>query len=68
MDMIQSEVTGRGDLEGEVSRLKDQNRRHKVDLEVKDNQVKTLRNRLEQNYSEIQALSEAKSSLAQQDD
>ena len=65
--MIQSEVTGRGDLEGEVSRLKDQNRRHKVDLEVKDNQVKTLRNRLEQNYSEIQALSEAKSSLAQQD-
>lgn len=47
MDLIQSEVTGRGGLEGEVTKLKDLNRRQKVDLEVKDNQVRTLRSRLE---------------------
>jgi len=37
MDLIQSEVAGRGDLEGELSKLRDINRRQRVDLEVKDN-------------------------------
>ena len=47
MDFIQSEVSGRGAIESEVNKLKEINRRQKVDLEVKDNQVKTLKNRLE---------------------
>ena len=37
MDMIQSEVTGKTDLEGELSKLRDLNRRQRVDLEVKEN-------------------------------
>ena len=37
MDLIQSEVAGRGDLEGELSKLRDINRRQRVDLEGKDN-------------------------------
>ena len=47
MDLIQSEVTGRGEVENELTKLKEQNRRQKNDLEVKENQVKTLRGRLE---------------------
>lgn len=63
MDLIQSEVTGKGDLESELAKLKDLNRRQRVDLEVKENQVKTLRGRIEQNYAEIQALADEKVSL-----
>ena len=50
MDLIQSEVTGRGEIENELNKVKEMNRRQRTDLEVKENQVKTLRGRLEQNY------------------
>ena len=45
--MIQSEVTGTADLQQEVDKLKDINRKQRVELDVKENQVKTLRTRLE---------------------
>lgn len=51
--MIQSEVTGKSDLEGELGKLRDLNRRQRLDLEVKENQVRTLRTRIEQNHVEI---------------
>lgn len=47
MGLIQSEVTGRGEIENELTKLRDANRRQKLDLEVKENQVKSLRGRLE---------------------
>mmetsp|Transcript_14681 Transcript_14681/g.19903 ORF Transcript_14681/g.19903 Transcript_14681/m.19903 type:complete len:94 (+) Transcript_14681:2397-2678(+) len=65
MDLIQSEVTGKGDLENELTKLKDLNRRQRADLEVKENQVRTLRGRIEQNYAEIQTLADEKTSLTQ---
>ena len=65
MDLIQSEVTGRNEIECELHKIKEMNRRQKTDLEVKENQVKTLRGRLEQNYQEMQTLADEKSSLTQ---
>jgi hypothetical protein len=47
MGMIQSEVTGTADLQQEVDKLKDINRKQRVELDVKENQVRTLRTRLE---------------------
>jgi len=67
MDMIQSEVSGKTDLEGELGKLRDLNRRQRLDLESKENQVRTLRGRIEQNHVEINALSEEKVNQAQQD-
>jgi len=53
MDMIQSEVTDKSSAESELNKLREVNRKQRVDLEIKENQVRTLRNRLEQNHNEI---------------
>ena len=67
MEFIQSEVTGRDDLQNELSKLRDMNRKQKLDLEVKENQVRTLRGRIDANHTQMQTMSDEKSNLMAQD-
>ena len=48
LDMIQNEVNASTDLRGEIERLKELSKRQRVDLDVKENQVKSLRSRIHQ--------------------
>ena len=63
MEFIQSEVTGRDDLQNELSKLRDMNRKQRLDLEVKENQVRTLRGRIDANQTQMQTMSDEKSNL-----
>ena len=54
--MIQGEVGAANDLKQEIERLKDLSRKQRLDIEIKENQVKTLRTRVSQHQEEIENL------------
>ena len=47
MDVIQTEVVSAKDYKAEVERLKDMGKKQRLDLEVKENQVRSLKSRIE---------------------
>lgn len=47
MDVIQTEVISAKDLKAEVERLKDLGKKQRLDLEIKENQVRSLKSRVE---------------------
>ena len=62
MDVIQTEVVSAKDYKAEVDRLKDMGKKQRVDLEVKENQVRSLKSRIEAHQESIHTMSQ------QQDD
>ena len=58
--MIQTEVLTAKDLKGEVERLKDLGKKQRLDLEIKENQVRSLKSRVESHQESIHNMSQAK--------
>lgn len=56
LDFISDEVGQSNQRQSEIERLKDMTKKLKLETEIKDNQVKALKQRLEHNEEEIENL------------